>query len=130
MTVPQAWVFEADDAMLAALERHDFIEHLRALASRDSDLHAAEVIYGELVANVVRHAAGRIAIVVDWDSERPILRVRDYGCGFFSDFQLPHAMSESGRGLFIVRRLAHDVEIHCEPGGCEVRAMLPVKKAD
>lgn len=129
MTRRLTWRFEAEQAKHAHRRRREFIAHLRKHASRESDFAAAELIYGELVANVMRHANGRISIVLEWQSLYALLRVRDSGNGFQHNFGLPHTYSETGRGLFIVRCLAHKVDIECDPAGCEVSALLPVKKA-
>lgn len=129
MAAEQRWTFQAQQAKHAHRRRHEFIAHLRKHGSEESDFAAAEIIYGELVANVIRHANGRISIVLEWQSHYALLRVRDSGDGFRHNFGLPHIFSETGRGLFIVRRLAHKLDVECDPTGCEVRALLPVKKA-
>jgi anti-sigma regulatory factor (Ser/Thr protein kinase) len=128
MTQNPGWRFQAEQAKHAHRSRREFIEHLRRHGSEESDFAAAEIIYGELVANVMRHANGRIRILLEWKSLYALLRVRDYGEGFRHDFGLPRTLSETGRGLFIVRRLARKVDIECYPTGCEVRALLPVVK--
>jgi anti-sigma regulatory factor (Ser/Thr protein kinase) len=120
------WRFDAEKALHAHRRRPEFIRHLRAHASSASDFAAAELIYGELVSNVVRHANGRISIVLQWELTFAVLRVRDFGQGFSHDFHLPHSASESGRGLFIVHRLARKLEIEKHPTGSEVSANLPV----
>jgi anti-sigma regulatory factor (Ser/Thr protein kinase) len=122
----RGWTFEADDARHAHRRRGDFIRHLRVHASSGSDFAAAELIYGELVSNVVRHANGRISIRLEWELTFAVLRVRDFGNGFYPDFHLPHSASESGRGLFIVHRLARKLKVESHPSGSEVRATLPV----
>jgi anti-sigma regulatory factor (Ser/Thr protein kinase) len=122
----RGWTFEADDARLAHHRRREFIRHLRMHASSGSDFAAAELIYGELVSNVVRHANGCISIGLEWELTFAVLRVRDFGKGFSHDFHLPHIASQSGRGLFIVHHLARKLEIEAHPTGSEVRATLPV----
>lgn len=122
----RGWTFEADDARHAHRRRGDFIRHLRAHASSGSDFAAAELIYGELVSNVVRHANGRISIALEWELTFAVLSVRDFGKGFEHDFHLPHSASESGRGLFIVHRLTRKLEIEKHSTGSEVHATLPV----
>jgi anti-sigma regulatory factor (Ser/Thr protein kinase) len=120
------WKFDAEEAKHAHRRRPEFIRHLREHASSGSDFAAAEIIYGELVSNVVRYANGRISIVLEWELAFAVLRVRDFGKGFEHDFHLPHSASESGRGLFIVHKLARKLEIEARPTGSEVRATLPV----
>lgn len=129
MTGRIGWTFQAEQAKFANRRRREFVEHLRRHGSDDSDFAAAAIIYGELVSNVIRHANGRISIVLEWTPPYALLRVRDSGDGFRHNFGLPPIMSETGRGLFIVHRLAHKLDIECDPTGCEVCAVLPVKKA-
>jgi anti-sigma regulatory factor (Ser/Thr protein kinase) len=120
------WSFSADAPNDARGRRRAYLAHLRARCSPDSDLEAAEIIYGELIGNVIRHARGPIRVAVEWEAGWAMLRVRDAGPGFRNDFRRPPETSESGRGLFMVRDLARTLEIVCDENGCEVRAVLPV----
>jgi anti-sigma regulatory factor (Ser/Thr protein kinase) len=65
-------------------------------------------------------------VLLTWRRSKALLRVRDFGPGFYYDFGLPDAMSNRGRGLFIVNQLAEHVDVSCDPTGCEVSAVLPV----
>ena len=123
------WTFESEDARRAHDRRRDFIRHLAIHASSESDLAAAEIIYGELIGNVVRHANGRVRVVLEWRVPYAVLRVRDYGRGFVHNFELPSTTSESGRGLYIVRTLARKLEVKRHPVGSEIHVTLPVRKA-
>jgi anti-sigma regulatory factor (Ser/Thr protein kinase) len=113
------WYFSAARAAEAEWLRPAFLQYLRARGPEEADYGAAELVFGELVGNVVRHAAGEIAIRVDWRSgEQPILTVCDRGPGF----QLRHALpkdlfAESGRGLFLVNVFADDLRVRPNPGG-------------
>lgn len=121
------WEFFSDDARTAPAQRIAFIGHLTERCSpADSDLIAAETIYGELISNVVRHGRGPVRITVVWTGGYAVISVRDSGPGFDKPFVLPDAMSESGRGLFIVRELGRDVRVECDAAGCTVRVVLPV----
>jgi anti-sigma regulatory factor (Ser/Thr protein kinase) len=121
-----------DEAERVLRERRAFRARLRTLPTPRCDEDAAELIYGELVANTVRHANGCVLARLEIDDGEPVLVVRDQGPGlrdvprrFRSD---PYA--ESGRGLALVEMLARDVEIEARPGeGTEIRAVLPVAGA-
>jgi two-component sensor histidine kinase len=97
----------------------------------DSDLHGAEVIFGELVANVVRHAPGKVWCQVDWESVRPTLLVLDEGDGFATTPQttLSDVDAERGRGLALVDALGVETEVgnRSERGGY-VKVVLPVRR--
>ncbi len=93
------------------------------------DVDAAELIYGELVANTIRYANGAVEVRLELgDRDRRVLVVRDYGPGLrvvpWPPRRDPYA--ESGRGLAIVEMLARDVAVEpAEGGGTVVRAVLP-----
>ncbi|GAC1573666.1 MAG: hypothetical protein NVS3B7_05180 [Candidatus Elarobacter sp.] len=119
-----------DQAEKVLQERRTFRAHLVALAQPPSDLDAAELIYGELVANTVRYARGDVEVRLEHEDARPpVLVVRDQGPGLHCRPWTPRGdpFAESGRGLAIVEMLAHDVNVDCPAGGgTVVRATLPV----
>ena len=95
------------------------------------DIPAAELIFGELLGNVVRHAPGRVDIMLDWTDELPVLHVLDRGPGFRSRRKrerLPvDELSESGRGLFIVNACAPTFSVRNRNGrGTHASATLPL----
>lgn len=123
------WTFASADAKMAQRARRQFVEALKIDAAPESDLYAAELIFGELVGNVVRHAPGPIQIRFDWTSKEPILEVHDEGGGFAFEPSLPGDFSEGGRGLFIVEQLAKRVKVHKIPhDGTRITAVLPIQR--
>lgn len=117
--------------MAAQSRRRDFATFLRRHGTHDSDYEAAEVIFGELVANVVRHAPGAIWIRVEWCTGHPTLHVRDRGEGFSWQPSLPRdPLNESKRGLFIIQKLSADVRVQRsrEDGSTRVSVVLPVAR--
>lgn len=124
------WAFQADDASAAHDARNALLTYLRARGTQDSDFSAAELIFGELVGNVVKHAPGPITIELIWDGETPTLRVGDRGPGFDLRPALPEdLMSECGRGLFLASAFATDLRVTRVPeGGSRVCATLPVRR--
>jgi signal transduction histidine kinase len=126
-----AVVWEVRDEAIAVLqERHAFRKRLAQLAQPPCDVDAAELIYGELVANTVRYARGAVEVRLEHaDSDPPVLVVRDHGPGLsrFPPVQQADPLAESGRGLAIVGMLARSVEVAgAAGGGTIVRATLPV----
>lgn len=123
------WKVE-DEAERVLRQRRAFGECLTSLAEPPSDVEAAELIYGELVANTVRYANGAVEVRLELvDHHPPVLVVRDHGPGLrcrpVNPRRDPYA--ESGRGLGIVELLARDVAVDdAEGGGTVVRAVLPV----
>jgi anti-sigma regulatory factor (Ser/Thr protein kinase) len=124
------WSFTSEDALAAYHARSDLLAYLRKRAAEESDLEAAELIFGELVGNVVRHAPGPIAVELEWQDGLAVLRIRDFGEGF--DWQEPalprNIMAEGGRGLFLVHQLARALAIERLPdAGMRATAHLPVR---
>ena len=120
-----------DEAERVLRQRRAFRECLASIAEApSSDVDAAELIYGELVANTVRYANGAVEVRLELiDSKPPVLVVRDHGPGLRCHPWTPRRdpYAESGRGLGIVELLARDVAVHdAAGGGTVIRAVLPV----
>jgi anti-sigma regulatory factor (Ser/Thr protein kinase)/predicted ArsR family transcriptional regulator len=124
------WMAMGDDVSIVPVLRGEIMGYVRRHCAVDSDVDGAEVVISELVTNAVRHAAGPIWAAIDWSSERPVLRIADLGPGFDLHAELPPADSIGGRGLFIVSRMAHQLEAHRRrTGGSIVSVVLPVERA-
>ena len=123
------WKVE-DKAERVLRQRRAFRECLTSIAEPASDVDAAELIYGELVANTVRYANGAVEVQLELvDHLPPVLVVRDHGPGLHCHPWTPRRdpFAESGRGLGIVELLARDVEVgRADGGGTVIRAVLPV----
>ncbi|MEA2664169.1 MAG: hypothetical protein QOI11_1113 [Candidatus Eremiobacteraeota bacterium] len=127
------WMVEVEEPVAALDLRGAFLNYLFRYATPESDLFGAELIFGELLGNVVRYAPGRVAFHLDWHGLRPTLLVVDEGDGFrgapgggLSDLE-----AESGRGLALVRAFAVEMLIGNRPHhGAYVSVILPVRRAD
>lgn len=124
------WSFAAAEASQAEFLRPAFMAYLRARGADDADYASAELIFGELIGNVVRHAPGPIAVTVSWKDDAPVLVVADSGHGFRLRSTLPDALlSESGRGLFMVNMFGNDLRVERnQMGGARVSVVLPVRR--
>lgn len=117
-----------DQAEQVLRERRNFRDRLQALPAPRCDIDAAELIYGELVANTIRYANGAVEARLELGPRGRVLVVRDYGPGLHVAPWTPRRdlYAESGRGLAIVEMLASDVNVEpAEGGGTEVSAVLP-----
>ncbi len=130
MTVAQhAWYFETDTAMDALAVRH-LLERYLTDHCNEADMYPASLIFGELIANVVKHApGGGVRVWLEPDGQRYALCIKDEGKGFT---ELKPALpldphSESGRGLFLVTKMACHFEYRSDDGFV-VRAVLPVTR--
>jgi two-component sensor histidine kinase len=120
--------FRIADASLASNARRIFRQYLVANTTSDSDVDGAEMIFGELVANVSRHAPGRIDVDLKWADNGAILEIRDRGRGFDFNVALPQDDSESSRGLYIVSVLGSNLTHTAGKDGNIVSVRLPVKR--
>lgn len=124
------WSFDAENAKAAQDARGEFVAYLRGQSGDQYSIQTAELVFGELVGNVVRHAPGAIDIDVEWSNGSPVLHVLDRGPEFKPPSKLPQdLLSESGRGLFIVRQLSKSFSVEHIPGyGNHVCVELPVTR--
>ena len=128
-----SWHFQSDDAVNASDARVAFVAHLERRNIDPILVAQAELVFGELVANVVRHAPGPIEIALTWQAAQPLLAVRDRGPRFaFSHATLPdEEFAESGRGLFLISAVATPPLVIARPGGGnEVVVALPTGRTD
>jgi anti-sigma regulatory factor (Ser/Thr protein kinase) len=98
-----------------------------------SDLDAAELVVGELVANAVRHGAPPFGVCIDWHEDPPMLCVVDRGRGMRPVYPAPDTCSERGRGLLLVRALAGEVVVDSastDREGTRVVVALPVQRRE
>jgi serine phosphatase RsbU (regulator of sigma subunit)/anti-sigma regulatory factor (Ser/Thr protein kinase) len=127
----QRWTFESGDRHSARRARREFVASLKDGASPDSDVKAAEFIFGELTANVAQPAA-RVEIALEWTTNNAVLHVIDRGGGYagMERDQPADLLTEHGRGLWLIGRLGAQLSVEVLPGfGTHVRAVLPVLRA-
>ena len=113
------WRFLSTDARAAALARREIGELVAR--QRPDERYAAELAFGELIANVVRHAPGpvvarcRIA-----PSGAATIELDDAGSGFVpaaAPSAVADVFAETGRGLALLNRLTDGVQVASAPGG-------------
>lgn len=110
------WRFLSTDARAASLARREIGELVAQ--RRPGESFAAELAFGELIANVVRHAPGlvkaRCRVAPDGEAT---IELDDAGSGFVPAPIPADLFAETGRGLALLRRLADDVNVGSAPGG-------------
>ncbi len=127
------WQFEADDARSAYAMRDEFFTSLRGLSKPDeAQLATCGIIFSELIGNAVRHAPGPLSVSLERRDGALLLHVIDKGPGFAYRPRLPlNIWSETGRGLYLISKLARSVEVERIPGlGSHVTVTLPVTCED
>lgn len=120
------WSFDVNDPEMAYAVRTEFLRELERGGVTADARSSAELVFSELIGNVVRFAPRWADITLDWNGGRPVLHVLDGGPGFRHAPKLPeNLLSESGRGLFIVSRLTSEFHVARRPnGGSHARAVL------
>jgi anti-sigma regulatory factor (Ser/Thr protein kinase) len=128
-TAQRGWYFETDTAH-AALEGRRLLERYLSAHCHEADMFAAGIVFGELISNVIKHApGGGVRIWLEPDGKRYALCIRDEGKGF-RDAHVglpPDPSAESGRGLYLVKKLACRLDYR-RRRGFTVRAVLPVTR--
>jgi anti-sigma regulatory factor (Ser/Thr protein kinase) len=121
------WVFAVQDSSAAAEARQDIVRVLHEYGATQSDTTISELVFSELLGNVVRHGSDYVEFALDVSGDAPVLHALDRGPGFTYSARLPKdVLSDSGRGLFIVRSLTSDLNVtRRNDGGSHARAVLP-----
>ncbi len=127
---PRRWSFLASDAETAMRTRRQIGTLLEQYGASIDEAADAELIFGELLGNIVRHTDSRVEAALDLTGDAPVLHVLDRGPGFTFFARLPKDhMSESGRGLFIASMLARDLSVVPRTdGGSHARVVLASRR--
>jgi PAS domain S-box-containing protein len=129
MGAVDAWSFEAESALAAQDARSEFVHYLRSHIDDYVAIAQAELVFGELMANIVQHAPGPVNIYVDWDGSSPVIHAIDRGKCFRLESDLPDFFSESGRGLFLIRAACDNVRVErLQDYGNYVSATLRIRR--
>jgi anti-sigma regulatory factor (Ser/Thr protein kinase) len=140
------WYLDGDDAYATSLLRHEISSYLRRHGEATSEFADAELVIAEVLGNAVRHAGGPVWVSLSWQETSPTLAVRDLGPGFDAtqleravaewsgegdvESEVVGGMGEGGRGLFLITRLAPEVEARVRAEqGMSVTVTLPVRRA-
>jgi anti-sigma regulatory factor (Ser/Thr protein kinase) len=111
--------FDVRDATASRNARDLFVNVLVARGFDGASQLNAELIFGELVGNVVRHVARpHVDVAIECSGALTVLHVFDLGSGLRHNSRLPaDVYAESGRGLYIISALAEEFTVSERPGG-------------
>jgi integral membrane sensor domain MASE1/anti-sigma regulatory factor (Ser/Thr protein kinase) len=127
----KTWSYDSTNPQAAHALRREITRFMRSFAPSEEELFRAELIIGEALANTVEHAQGSVSVNIDWTDTHPVVTISDAGPGL-SRFTatLPNdALSEDGRGLFLITSLARDLKIEARRGrGTKMQIVLPTKR--
>jgi anti-sigma regulatory factor (Ser/Thr protein kinase) len=124
-----AWTLYVNDAGAAVDARANFVRFLQGVGNTEDFLDRAELVFGELLGNVVRHAPGPVEITVELNDDAIVLHVIDSGPPLrTAKHRLPDdLLSERGRGLFIVEQLAAEMHVERIKRGNHISVTLLLK---
>ena len=106
------WRFVSNDFRTGALVRRDVRELIADWTRREETRFGAELAFGELIANAVRHAPGPVRVLATTDGvTTTTLVVEDAGPGFTHEAREVDPYAETGRGLELVRAVTDGVRI-------------------
>lgn len=121
------WRFASNDQHEAQQSRKAFAEHLRMRGIDADSCASAELIFGELAANVARHAPGPVDVALQFGDAQAVLHVIDRGRGYQIVRLRADALAEAGRGLWLVQQLGGKPDVEILPGfGTHTRVALPI----
>lgn len=124
------WLLAPATPAAASALRAELTAFLRRHARDVDEVTDAALVVSELVGNAVEHAGGPVWVTLDWSAARPTLVVHDLGPAFDpATLPVPDPGSARGRGLWLVRQLADDLDVIAKRGaGKRVQTMLPVTR--
>jgi PAS domain S-box-containing protein len=123
----ERWTFDVRDGDAAGRARCKFTALLGSRGFSAAACANAELVFGELVGNVVRYASGAdVEVAVNYGGVDTVLHVMDHGAGFEHISRLPlDPYAENGRGLFLIAALTSEFTVSERPdGGSHARAVL------
>jgi serine phosphatase RsbU (regulator of sigma subunit)/anti-sigma regulatory factor (Ser/Thr protein kinase) len=120
------WTVQTAEPSAVNAARAQLLKAVATHVQSDAAMQIASLILAELIANVVRYAAGEMDLAVDLNGVEPVVHVLDRGAGFHHSPRLPKDyLDVSGRGLFLVASLSSDFNIERRlGGGSHARAVI------
>jgi anti-sigma regulatory factor (Ser/Thr protein kinase) len=121
------WTFESRDGDAARVMRKTLVSFAGTRDGRRFDGASAEIVLGELVGNVERHAPGIVHIEAEWLADGVAIAVTNDGPAFDLDAAgAQETLAESGRGLQMIRLFSRSLTVSANAEGqCTVRAVIP-----
>jgi anti-sigma regulatory factor (Ser/Thr protein kinase) len=120
------WRIPRGDFAEAHRSRLEFLAFLRVHAEPESRFDSAEIIYGEVVANAVRHTRTEAIVTLVVDVNVRLLVADDGDSGWRPVVNPAPHDSVRGRGLYIVSTLARELQFASLSPGMLVSIVLPV----
>ncbi len=117
---PQAlrWRFDPRWPDVGKRVRLELSDELVRSGFEPQRLFSFELIFAELLANLIRYAPGTAEAILEIRPDAFVLHTIDKGPGFQFLARLPQDLfSERGRGLFLISQMACEFNVERRPGG-------------
>ncbi len=112
------WRFDPAWPDLARRVRSELCEELTRAGLGCAALLDAELVFAELMGNLIRYAPGTAELIFEQQANRFTLHLLDKGPGFQFAPRLPvDLFSQSGRGLFLIAQHSAEFSVERRPGG-------------
>ena len=103
--------FKVDNLKNMGTHLQTFAEFLRLSGADDEDIFASKLVSCELITNVIRHGGDEAEFTGVLSGDRIMITVTAES---FKNLDIsrpaPDVFAESGRGLYIVKRICSDIE--------------------
>lgn len=103
--------FKVDNLKSMSSKIATFVDFLRLAGANDEDIFASKLISCELITNVIRHGGDEAEFTGEMCADRITVTVTAESLkGVDVSRPVPDVLSESGRGLYIIRCFSTDIE--------------------
>lgn len=117
-TPVRRWRFDPRWHDAASRVRDEITDELVTRSFAPAEIFDFEMIFAELMGNLVRYAPGTAEVILETRPAGFVLHVLDKGPGFQFLPRLPSDLfSQSGRGLYLISHLASEFTVEHRPGG-------------
>jgi anti-sigma regulatory factor (Ser/Thr protein kinase) len=129
------WRFDAREVLVGRRVKRELLAALGALGPLQPESIIAEMVFGELLSNVVRHTPGAACVSFTVEDGHVVLSVEDYGAlysigGLGIHTGATPEYAESGRGLFMIAALCERIRIEPTRSGKITTVVLPLAGDD
>jgi anti-sigma regulatory factor (Ser/Thr protein kinase) len=117
------------DPLAAIALRKAVVAHMHDEGFAEPALFAAELVTGELLGNVARHAPPIAKVALAFSDGAPVLCMSDRGPEYVFTPRTVAGDAESGRGLYIVSQLVEELAIVPRAGGGSIVRVVLSREA-
>lgn len=128
----RGWRFDPVWPELSLRVREELRQEVAACGVDEARLLDIDLIFAEVVANLIRYAPGIAEMIIERHGGNVVLHVLDKGPGFTFTPRLPADLfSQFGRGLFLIAHFSKAFSVERRPGrGSHARIVLAAEPSN